>query len=157
MPLKPVSLSLVLAVLMALSACHRDGDAPQGVAGVRAALAARNYAEAERLGRAAAIAHPKDPAAQFELARAEALLGNQGMAMDALEAAVQAGLPDAPRAIEDPAFAALGQNERLAALRHRLAPPPALLAGSGVDHVQIRRNGQGTEIQAGDVHLKTDF
>jgi hypothetical protein len=129
---------------------------PQGVAGVRAAIVARNYAEAE--GWAAPRRWPTpNPSAQFELARAEAMMGNQGLAMDALEAAVQAGLRCGARGGR-PCLCGAGP-ERAAgrASPQAVAAWAPRSAGSGADQVQIRQNGQGTEIQAGDVHLKTDF
>ena len=165
-------LAAMMAGALALGGCHKAGEAagaaalPEGLAGVRAAIVARNYAQAETLALDFVRGHPGDAAGQFELARAEALLGNQGKALDALEAAVKAGLPDAAHALDDPAFAALAGDQRLAALREKAAPRPAavgagagagtrLSAGSGADAVAIHEDAGGTHIQAGDVTLDT--
>lgn len=165
-------LAAIMAGALALGGCHKAGETtagaalPEGLAGVRAAIVARNYAQAETLAQDFVRGHPGDAAAQFELARAEALLGNQGKALDALEAAVNAGLPDAAHALDDPAFAALAGDPRLAALREKAAPRSAqadagpgttLNAGSGADAVSIHEDAGGTHIQAGDVKLDTDY
>jgi hypothetical protein len=122
----------------------------------------RNYAQAETLALDFVRGHPGDGAGQFELARTEALLGNQGKALDALEAAINEGLPDAAHALDDPAFAALAGDRRLTALREKATPRPVargatLNAGSGADAVAIHEDAGGTHIQAGDVKLDTDY
>jgi hypothetical protein len=153
--------AFVLAVFVALTGCaKRPADLPDGLAGMRAAITAHNYAEASTLARAEANSHAKDPAAQFELARAEALQNNEGRALDALETAVALGLPDASRALDDAAFATLAATDRFATLRHRVAPSPtpaALAVSNGAGRVEIREEAGGTHIQAGDVHLDTNF
>jgi hypothetical protein len=85
-----------------------------------------------------------------------------GKALDALEAAINEGLPDAAHALDDPAFAALAGDRRLTALREKATPRPVargatLNAGSGADAVAIHEDAGGTHIQAGDVKLDTDY
>lgn len=159
-------LAAMMSGALALGGCHKAGQTdtalPEGLAGVRAAIVARNYAQAETLALDFVRGHPGDGAGQFELARAEALLGNQGKALDALEAAINKGLPDAAHALDDPAFAALAGDRRLTALREKATPRPVargatLNAGSGADAVAIHEDAGGTHIQAGDVKLDTDY
>lgn len=142
-------------------------DAPQGLGAVRAAIIARNFGEAVELAAAEVKSHSKDPAAHFEQARAEALAGNEGHALDALDQAITLGLPDAARALDDPAFAQISGSERFAALIDRASPVAgsggtAIVAGNprarAGDGVILRDTpGGGTHIQAGDVVLDTDF
>jgi hypothetical protein len=139
-----------------------------GLAGVRSAIVARDFAEAVTLAAAEVVAHPKDPTARFEQARAEALVGNQGRALAGLDQAIALGLPDAARALEDPAFAALRGSEQFVALADRASPTVSdaggttIVAGRGRrasnDSVVLHeRDGGGTHIEAGDVVLDTDF
>jgi len=179
-----LALCLGLVLPVALAGCDKvapsatdaqpaaQPDAPKGLAGVRAAIVARNFGEAVDLAAAEVKAHPKDPAAHFEQARAEALAGNEGRALDALDHAIALGLPDAARALEDPAFAQISGSDRFAVLLDRAspvagdaparAPTRTVVAGSprgrAGDGVSIRETaGGGTHIQAGDVVLDTDF
>lgn len=159
-------LATVLASCITLAACDKkDAAAQEGLPAVRAAIVAGNYGDAAELARKQAAAHPHDPAAQFELARAEALAGNRGHALDALDAAVKAGLADAGHVLEDHAFDAIRDDQRFAALIEKATPAPsgkapdasALAAGSGPTRVQIKDGPGGTHIQAGDVKLDTSF
>lgn len=165
--------ALALCLLFATTGCDKlaptADSAPKGLAGVRAALVARNFSEAVELAAAEVKAHPKDPAAHFERARAEALAGNEGRALDALDQAVSLGLPDAARALEDPAFARIGGSDRFAALVERASPVSDADPDEGIVASEPRRRGSdqsvairekpggGTHIQAGDVTLDTDF
>ncbi|WP_159983772.1 MULTISPECIES: hypothetical protein [unclassified Novosphingobium] len=177
-----LGLCLAAALPMTLAGCDKvapagsdvladaQGDGLRGLAGVRAAIVSRNFGEAVQLAAAEVKAHPKDPAAHFEQARAEALAGNEGRALDALDKAIALGLPDAARALEDPAFAQISGSDRFAALIDRASPVAgngdgterSIVAGTprgqAGDGVSIRETaGGGTHIQAGDVVLDTDF
>jgi hypothetical protein len=171
-----LALCLGVALPITLAGCDKLApsgtearqDAPAGLAGVRAAIVARNFGEAVDLAAAEVKANPKDAAARFEQARAEALAGNEGRALDALDQAIALGLPDAAHALEDPAFAQISGSDRFAALLDRANPvggdaaAPAIVAGSprgrAGDGVSLREKpGGGTHIQAGDVVLDTDF
>ncbi|WCT80250.1 TPR end-of-group domain-containing protein [Novosphingobium humi] len=116
------------------------------------------------MARKQAAATPRDPAVQYELARAEALSGNRGKALDALENAMKSGLGDAAHALDDRAFDTIRDDPRFTALANRASPASgaggsdaALAAGSGANHVEIREGANGTHIQAGDVKLDTNF
>lgn len=154
-----------LLLAAALSACSQEKPPQPGavsLSDVRAAIVARNFSEAADLARRAVAQSPKDPAAQFELARAEALIGNTGRALDALDAAVAAGLPNAAKALEDPALDAIRNDERFSEIARRASPGSADPAdgdprGSGGDDVSIKNDSSGTHIKAGDVTLDTDF
>lgn len=152
---------LALALVCGCSARPEAGE--QSVADIRAAIVAHNYGEAVRLATDLTKAHPKDAAARYELARAEALLGNQGNALDALEAAIRTGLGHVQSALDDPAFDAVRGTDRFAALAQGASPSaPAsgtrLSAGQGADRVEISEaSGGGTHIHAGDVTLDTNF
>jgi hypothetical protein len=159
---------MIIATVTGLSACNNQDKAAEhkqqltGLPAVRAAIVARNYAEAADLARKEVASRPADPAAQFELARAEALAGNQGRAIDALDLAVRDGLADAARAVEDPAFDALRDDDRFVALVERAAPGSHgggdnAEVSRGADAVQIHESAGGTHIRAGDVKLDTDF
>ena len=158
---------LVLAVLCALPSCSSASKPEAATAAVatlpavRAAIVAGNYGEAAQSAQSYVAAHPKDPDGYFEDARAEALAGNQGRAFDALTKAVDNGLANAALALNDPAFDTIRSDDQFAALAQRATPAPrdagALSAGSGADHVNISQHGGGTQIQAGDVKLNTNF
>lgn len=166
-----LALCLSLTFGVGLTGCDvfaPDGDAaPAGLAGVRAAIVAHNFGEAVDLAAAEVKSHPEDPAAHFEQARAEALAGNEGRALDALDKAITFGLPDVYRALSDPAFARISGSARFAALVDRASP--AASSGEGPARTPSHRAGQnegvavrekpggGTHIQAGDVVLDTDF
>lgn len=160
----------VVCALIALASCSsankpsaNSSGAPASLPAVRAAIVAANYGEATQVAQAYIAANPKDPDGYFEDARAEALAGNQGRALDALGKAVDNGLANAAQALNDPAFGTISGDDRFAALVQRASPAPhssddsALSAGSGGDHVQISRHGGGTQIQAGDVKLNSNF
>jgi hypothetical protein len=158
--------SILLIMSATLTGCDKNDakSAQEGVAEVRAAIIAGNYGDAAGLARKDAEKWPKDPAIHYELARAEALAGNRGKALDAIEQAVKAGLADALRALEDPAFDAIRDDDRFAALVTRASPTSSsgsnantLSAGTGTNRVEIRDSAGGTHIQAGNVKLDTDF
>lgn len=164
-----------LALAGALAGCNFEvvsDDAKDGLSGVRAAIVAHNYAEAVDMARKYAADNPSDPEAHFELARAEALLGNEGRALDALDAAIKAGLPNAGQALKDPAFAAIRTSARFAALKERATPAPksaavaarnlepggaTVVRAGGNEGVSISESADGTHIRAGDVTLDTGF
>lgn len=136
----------------------RDGGSSRDpLTATRAAIVARNYGDAVQQARAAVAATPHDARAQFELARADALLGNQGEALGALEQAVTNGLADPATALADPAFDRLRDQPRFAALRDRALPGstagPVLQAGTGNDGVSISGPPGHETIHAGDVAL----
>ena len=114
---------IMLGGLLLLAACgSQPGNGSDArstgdpLAAIRAAIVARNYGDAVQLAQQAVTAHPGDAAAQYQLARAEALTGNQGKALDALDAAVRAGLADPATALADPAFDIIRGGERFAAI-----------------------------------------
>lgn len=154
------------ALLLAGCSGAQVRDVPTGdtLAAVRSAIVARNFGDAANSARSLVARQPTDGATNFELARAEALLGNQGAALDALETAVTAGLANVPTALADPAFSSLRDNDRFVALADRANPGSAtepagehLAAGNGADRVEITtRNGRNI-VRAGDVELNTDF
>ena len=152
-----------MLVLAACSPKNGVGGSPT-IAGVRSAIVAGNYAEAVGIAQKLASSTPKDPSVQFELARAQALQGNQGRALDAIEAAVNSGLGNAAQALADPAFDGVRGNDRFVALLNRASPSAGhdstasvVSAGSGVDHVEIQNGPTGTRVRAGDVSLDTKF
>lgn len=167
--------ALTPCLLLALAGCDKlsdlsgNGAGTTGLAAVRAAIVARNFGEAVDLAAAEVKAHPNDAAAHFEQARAEALAGNEGRALDALDKAITLGLADPARALDDAAFSQISDSERFAGLISRANPAAGgeqagmIVAGTpGVrgsdDGVAIREKaGGGTRIQAGDVVLDTDF
>jgi Flp pilus assembly protein TadD len=154
--------AIAISMLIAVSGCNKNDakSIQEGAAEVRAAIVAGNYGDAANLARKAATNWPKDPSIHYELARAEALAGNRGKALDAIEMAIKSGLPDASHALDDAAFDAIRDDARFAALVNRASPTAsgtALVAGNGANRVEIRENAGGTHIQAGNVKLDTDF
>jgi hypothetical protein len=162
---------LVFAALIALASCSgasKSGaplsDVAPTLAGVRAAIVAGNYGEAAQIARNYIQISPKDPDGYYEDARAEALASNQSNALVALTKAVDYGLASPAQALADPAFDDVRDNDRFAALSARATPAPhnanlsgTLAAGSGADHVEISEHSGGTQINAGDVKLNTNF
>lgn len=179
---------LALPILLFTSACDKigggtsdgaggDSDLAQAavpadpLAAVRAEIVQRNFGRAAELARAAVAAAPTDPNAAFELARAEALSGNQGYALDALEQAVNKGLANASTALKDEAFAALRPNSRYKELLRKANPSSKSASGGSTEAprsqgslsaggrggVSIQESGGSTTIRAGDVTLHTDF
>jgi len=159
----------MLVAFAALAACSGSPSSNAGatdtLAGVRAAIVGHNYADARQAAATYVVAHPKDPDGFYEQARAEALAGNQGLALDALSKAINSGLANAGQALNDPAFDGIRNDARFAALGQKANPTPqsgqdqntALETGSGTDQVSISQHNGGTEIRAGDVKLKTNF
>lgn len=179
----------MMPIMLWLSACdkgdseiaHEVGDdvklsqganAADPLTAIRAEIVQRNFGRAAELARAAMAAFPSDPNTAFELARAEALSGNQGYALDALEQAVTKGLANASTALKDEAFASLRQNARYKALLLKAHPssksatsstsaevtrPRNYISSGGHHGVEIQENGSSTTIRAGDVTLHTDF
>lgn len=155
-----------MAAWLTLAGCS-DLSAPAdsdtaGLPAIRAAIVARNYGEAADLARKLVKRTPSDAAAQFELARAEALLGNGGAALDALELAVRNGLPNVAGALADPAFDTLRQDARFASIEGIAdpgrRPVKRIAAGEGRDQVSITTDADGRDtIRAGDVTLDGDF
>lgn len=153
--------AFLLCTVLALGGCYKQATtiAPEGLDAVRAAIAASNYAQAAELAEKEVAKRPNAPQASFELARAEALRGNDGLAMDALEKAIDNGLGDAANALQDPAFGRIASSKRFAALVLRASPRPRQEAAPEPEagDVTIHEDKNGTHIQAGDVHLDTDF
>jgi hypothetical protein len=171
-----LSLCLYAAAAAMLPGCSKltqsdelaQAENEGGLAGVRSAIVARNFGEAATLAAAQVVAHPKDPTVRFEQARAEALVGNQGRALASLEQAITLGLPDAARALEDPAFIGLRRSEQFAGLADRASPTVSDAGASTITASRGRRASKGevvlheredggTHIEAGDVVLDTDF
>lgn len=158
-------IGLLIGLFVALAGCDKGAtlaSGPDGLVGVRSAITAHNYAEALDLAHIEVARRPKDPAAQFELARIEALRGNEGRALDALDSAISGGLPDASRALSDPAFSSISGSSRFAEIAERGNPlathgASAQSAGADRDRVEINESANGTHIRAGDVKLNTDF
>lgn len=151
----------IACTALALAGCQKESSAtgPEGLAAARVAIVSGNYAQAADLAAKEVAKRPNDPQASYELARAEALRGNGGLAVAALEKAVGNGLGDAANALQDPAFARIANSERFAALTLRASPAPREAAQpvSEFGSVNIHEDKNGTHIQAGDVHLDTDF
>lgn len=164
------SLAVVLGSVLLLAGCDALQSGQGSISEVRGAINSRDYPKAAEMARKLAEGAPKDPAIQFELARAEALAGNNGSALDALNKAVSLGLADAVQAIRDPAFDSIRFDDRFVAIAQRLAPVGSPAAGGGQmqptqgaesdapsDGVSIKEGEKGTSITAGDVVLNTDF
>lgn len=139
------------------------------LAAVRAEIVARNFGKAADLARSTVASFPKDPSASFELARAEALAGNQGYALDALDDSISKGLANAAASLKDDAFNSIRSSDRFRALVQKASPAPSgaaapqprprptVSAGRGSSGVEIYEGNGGTRIRAGDVVLETDF
>ena len=95
------------------------GDTKAGLAEVRSAIVAHDYGVAVEQARALAISHDDNPEVLFELARAEALLGNQNRALTALEKAINAGLARSGTTFRDPAFDEIRRTMRFTAITGR--------------------------------------
>ena len=169
------SAALAGAILLSVTAtgCF-DGSPDVGLAEVRSAITERNFGEAARQAREVIATDPHNPDAYFELARAEALLGNESNAFYALEAAIERGLANPHWALADPAFDGLQPSERYTALqtraspriegraaaaiaREEIQPNTRIGAGEGSDRVEILEGDDQSIIRAGDVVLETDF
>ena len=161
--------SIILTALVVLAGCSpaskgdQQGATAPTLPAVRAAIVAGNYGEAGQTAQNYVASHPGDPDGYFEQARAEALAGNQGRAFDSLGKAIDHGLGNAAQALDDHAFDSIRGDDRFAALVQKSSPAPqsaqsaAVAAGSGTDHVEISSHAGGTQIQAGDVKLNTNF
>jgi hypothetical protein len=142
-----LSLCLYAAAAATLPGCSKltpsdelaHAEHEGGLPGVRSAIVARNFGEAAALAAAEVVAHPKDPTARFEQARAEALVGNQSRALASLEQAITLGLPDAARALEDPAFVGLHGSEQFVALADRASPTVSDAGASTITAGRRRR------------------
>lgn len=156
-------------VLVLMGGCGSGdwSDGSKEIDAVRSEIVARNFGRAAELAADLVEANPNDSSAFYELARAEALSGNEGRAFDALEKAIELGLPNATTALNDAAFTGLRRSGRFATLHSKASPSPNKSSGRPVDalveagpdgDVTILElpNGE-THIQAGDVSLSTDF
>lgn len=92
------------------------------LAEVRSAIVAHDYGAAVEQARELAIKHDDNAEVLFELARAEALLGNEGRALTALEKAIGAGLPGNGSTFRDPAFDEIRRTVRFTAIAGRANP-----------------------------------
>lgn len=140
---------------------------PEQLNAVRAAIIARNFGEAATLARAAVTNNPEDPEVQLLLARAEALLGNSGNALHALERAVTAGIAKPAEAILDSAFDSLRNDSRFAAIEALVQPaakvdapmPPKRQSAPVSERPEVEigtRNGKDY-IRAGDIVIDGNF
>lgn len=134
-----------------------------GLDAVRAAIVARNFGQAVELAQAEVDRNISDPDAYFELARAQALASNEGLALDALRKSIELGVSNAAQRLEDPAFEQMRNSERFAAIADiaytKAEPSKGTTAKRAYSSdVSIsNKPGGGTHIQAGDVVLDTDF
>jgi len=152
---------------VALAACSaKDGAGSANknptIEDIRQAITARNFGDASKMAQGILAGHPKDASVLFELARAEALQGNQGRALDSLNSALEDGLANPAQALNDAAFDAVRSTDRFEALVKRASPSPAsdaatLSAGSGGDKVELQQGNGHTHIRAGNVSLDTNF
>ena len=165
-------LFFLLAVGGLLSACSDTRTTGASAASdpldqARAEIVARNYGSAAELAREATKAEPANPAAYLELARAEVLRGNHSAGLSALRTAIEKGLPDAARALEDPAFDSIREDREFALLVERASPRSGHSATAARSNrepaprdepeVEIStRNGEDY-IRAGDVVIDGDF
>lgn len=133
---------------------------------IRAALVARNFGEAATLARSLVNDAPGDPEAQLLLARAEALLGNIGNAVESLDRAVTAGLANPVEALADPAFSSMRNDSRFVALSARVQPAPMANApalpkqrATTTDRPEVEISTRDGEdyIRAGDVVIDGNF
>jgi hypothetical protein len=159
------SAKLGLLALAILAGCNKnqsnassDGD-QSPLTRARAGIVAHNYGEAAKAAHDAITAAPHDPRAQLELARAEALQGNEGNALSALEQAVTDGLASPGTALADPAFDQIRDTPRFVALQSRAlpgagaGPEQSPQAGAGNDGVSISGEPGHEVIRAGDVSI----
>lgn len=116
--------AFALCLVVPVAGCNMvpGTETQEGAAGVRAAIVAGNFGEAVKLGEEVVDANPDDPVAHFELARANALAGRRGKALDALARAVDLGLANADVALRDPAFSDMALMPRFVALVRRASP-----------------------------------
>lgn len=133
---------------------------------VRSAIVARNFGDAAAQARALVVESPSDPEALLLLARCEALLGNGGSAVAALDRAVVAGLAKPVEALADPAFDDLRNDERFLQIAARIEPaaPRTKSAADGNNRtssragsVEIESHNGHERIQAGDVVIEGEL
>ena len=156
---------LVLAAV-AVTACDADNlrhKSGSSLDEARAAIVARNFGEAEELASEAVNSDPDNPAGHYELARAEALLGNEGKAVAELRLAIDKGLADAPRALADAAFDNIRSGSDFAELEERASPRRVPLRQAEADEpahepaVQISADNGHETVRADDVVINDDF
>jgi DNA-binding SARP family transcriptional activator len=132
-------------------------------AAIRSAIIARNFGDAARRAKELTERSPEDAEAWLLLARAEALSDNEGAALDALDRAVRAGLADADRVLGDPAFDAIRDSHRFAAIEERANPAAharqthRTAAPAVKKHEQPEVEMTDDYIRAGDVVIKGDL
>ena len=172
--MRNIIMSLSMLSALGLAACQQEpGATPQDKVAasssidektpILTAIAARNFGEAAKQARELATTAPSDPEAWLLLARSEALIANQGAALDALDHAVRAGLANAKHALDDPAFDAVRGTERFIAIAQRAFPPsrpPTSKASvaphtSRVGHPEVEIGSD--YIRAGDVVIEGDL
>lgn len=132
-------------------------DTPDGAAGVRAAIVAGNFGEAVKLAEEVVDSTPDDPRAHFELARANALAGRRGKALDALNKAVDLGLANADVALRDPAFADMSLMPRFAALVRRASPSASRSREAIALGLDSEEGGELLQSGAGDQPGRLDY
>lgn len=160
---------IILCGSLALAACD-PGETPRVSSSplddARAAIVARNFGQAVQFASDAVDEHPQDPAAHYQLARAEALQGNEGRALSALGLAIDRGLSDASRALLDPAFDSIRDRQAFVDLEERASPRRAPRRNAARDvepeqdrepAVEIRSEGGREVVRAGDVVIDTEL
>lgn len=166
----------VLASTSFLAGCDSAVRQDKALTEIRQELSAHNLSRAAELATDFSSRYPDNAEAYYLRAQAEALLGNGGSAVRALETAVAKGLANPSEALDHVAFARLNGDPAFVALRSRVifnevnaaldggasattdptpqqsdkAAPEQLVAGD----VSISRDASGRErIVAGDVSL----
>ena len=163
-------MALCLGAAAMLSGCGERADKGERAAqstpavdsksAIRSAIIARNFGDAARRAKELTERSPEDAEAWLLLARAEALSDNEGAALDALDKAVRAGLADTDRALGDPAFDAIRDSDRFAAIEERANPAAharRTAAPAVKKHEQPEVEMTDDYIRAGDVVIKGDL
>ena len=157
---------ILIVMALAVTACDVGGVRPKSgtvLDEARAAIVARNFGEATELASEAVRGNPDDPAAHYELARAQVLQGNEGSALVELGLAIDKGLADALQALADPAFDNLRGNRSFAQLEERASPRREPTRQAVADEperepsVEISSTDGHDTVRAGDVVISDDF
>lgn len=139
--------------------------APESTASVEditSEMTSGNFARAAELAREATAAQPSNPDLFLLLARAEARLGNQGYAIDALNQAFEKGFHDPRGAVNHPDFDKIRGTQAFQSLMKKWgiqasavpskAKPSASVTRAG--DVSITESGGHTRIRAGDIVIE---
>lgn len=166
--------ALCLGAVMMLGGCSENAKVDDNAAtqadaaadpksAIRSAIVARNFGDAARRAKELTETSPGDAEAWLLLARAEALSDNEGAALDALNRAVGAGLAEPSRALADPAFDAIRDDDRFAAIEERANPSTLTTRARPVASPAVKKREQpeveisDDYIRAGDVVIKGDL